>query len=457
MPDLTAQPSMHFSLQKTLQAHPWGLDSGHPWPSTLLQTAIHTFQNLGLCLLLFISFSVQAANWQTSVMEVDDTELTVFKVLPVGEVQAQILWIPSEYGILTQEKRLAEQLAEQGVATTFFDPFEALFLAPTSSALQKIPAGWISKLLEQNNYDYVIAGNQAGTLALSGLNDYFQQSRNAMGLILLNPDLLTQTPLPGEKGVYWPQVAQSNFPVFILQTELSPWRWQLPALQTEMGKSGSDVFMKVLPKVRDRFYFRSDANEFEQNFSQGFVSEIQQAMQALQPHLSQNRQTTNRQTTPHQATPPVKNTAKSLELQPYQGEQNLTLRLPDTNGKTLNLNDYQGKVVLVNFWASWCPPCVHEMPSMAALKSQLGEERFEILAVNLGESKADIATFMQAHPLNFPVLLDETGQTAKSWKVMAYPSSFVIDKAGKIRYALFGATDWQDDSHVKKLNALLAE
>lgn len=297
----------------------------------------------------------------------------------------------------------------------------------------------------------MIAGNQAGVLALSGLNRYFQQSRQAIGVILLNPDLLTQTPQPGEAGVYWPQVAHSNLPTFVLQGELSPWRWQLPALQTELSQNGSDVFVKMLPKVRDRFYFRPDANEVEQAFSQGFVSEIQLAMQALQPYLSQNRQAAKTNTIDR----PVNNTAKSLELQPYQGEQNLAFNLPDTHGKSLGLKDYQGKVVLVNFWASWCPPCVHEMPSMAGLKSQLGAENFEILAVNLGESKADIARFMQAHPLNFPVLLDETGQTAKDWKVMAYPSSFVVDKAGQIRYALFGATDWQSASHIKTLNNLI--
>ena len=445
--------TMDDSLQKTQQAHPWELGSGHPWPSTLLLTAIHAVQLLCCVTLIAMCSSVQAATWQTQTLEMEDTELTLLKVVPVGEVEAQILWVPSEYGILPQEKRIAEQLAEQGIASTFFDPFEALFLAPTASALQQIPAGWISKLLEQQKVDYVIAGNQAGVLALSGLNDYFQQSRKATGVILLNPDLLTQTPQPGEAGVYWPQVAQSNLPIFVLQGELSPWRWQLPALQTELGKSGSDVFMKVLPKVRDRFYFRPDANAFEQSFSQHFVSEFQMAMQALAPYLSQNRQVV----LSAEVTPPVKNTAKSLELQPYHGAQNLPLSLKDTDGNTRRLEDYAGKVVLVNFWASWCPPCVHEMPSMAGLKSQLGAESFEILAVNLGESKADIATFMQAHPLNFPVLLDETGQTAKAWKVMAYPSSFVIDKNGNIRYALFGATDWQEDSHVKKLNALLKE
>lgn len=410
--------------------------------------------------LWLLSVSVYANdsfNWQNQALEIDDIELSISQVVPTGEVAKKILWVPSEYGVLPQQKRIAEQLAQQSVATTFFDPFEALFLAPTSSALQKIPAGWISKILEQNTFDYVVAGNKAGVLALTALRDFYQTAKPSMGVILLNPDLLTQTPAPGEKAVYWPQVSQTNLPVFILQGELSPWRWQLASVQSELGKGGAEVFLKMLPKVRDRFYFRPDANSFEQQFSQKFSKDIELAMQALTPYLTENRQVLKSAELdrPVKMSSQQEKSNQSLELQVYRGAQNLPLSLQDMQSKTFDLSSYRGKVVLVNFWASWCPPCVHEMPLMAGLKSQLGSKNFEILAVNLGEAKADIEKFMQAHPLNFPVLLDETGQTAQSWKVMAYPSSFVVDKTGKIRYALFGATDWQADTHVNKLKSLI--
>ncbi|WP_321275801.1 TlpA disulfide reductase family protein [Thiomicrorhabdus indica] len=411
-------------------------------------------------ILWLLSVSVYANdsfNWQNQALEIDDIELSISQVVPTGEVAKKILWVPSEYGVLPQEKRIAEQLAQQGVATTFFDPFEALFLAPTSSALQKIPAGWISKILEQKPFDYVVAGNKAGVLALAALRDFYQTAKPPVGVILLNPDLLTQTPAPGEKGIYWPHVSQTNLPVFILQGELSPWRWQLASVQSELGKGGAEVFLKMLPKVRDRFYFRPDANAFEQQFSQQLSKDIQLAMQALTPYLTENRQVLKSAELdrPVKMSSQQEKSNQSLELQVYRGAQNLQLSLQDMQSKTFDLSSYRGKVVLVNFWASWCPPCVHEMPSMAGLKSQLGSKNFEILAVNLGEAKADIEKFMQAHPLNFPVLLDETGQTAQSWKVMAYPSSFIVDKTGQIRYALFGATDWQSDTHVNKLKSLI--
>lgn len=317
MRELSARSGMHYTLHKSLQAHPWGLDSGHPWPSTLVQTVIHTIQNLGVWLLIFISFSVQAASWQTSVLAVDDTELTVFKVLPTGKISKRVLWIPSEYGVLPEEKRLAEQLAKAGVVTTFFDPFEALFLAPTSSALQKIPAGWVAKLLNSAKFDFVIAGNQGAALALKGLQAYYQTPQKTVGVILLNPDLLTETPLPGEPAIYQPVVSRTNLPVMIVQGELSPWRWQLPVLQTELMKGGAQAFFKILPQVRDRFYFRPDANDVEKQMASTSNHEILQAMQLLSPLLTSKVQAAKSPVIERQQ--PVEK-IKTASLQRYQGE-----------------------------------------------------------------------------------------------------------------------------------------
>jgi peroxiredoxin len=141
----------------------------------------------------------------------------------------------------------------------------------------------------------------------------------------------------------------------------------------------------------------------------------------------------------------------------YKGEQNRRLVLQDMDGKTINLKDYRGKVVLLNFWASWCPPCVHEMPSMAALKTQLKGQDFEILAANLAEDKAAINAFVKSHPVNFPILLDPKGSAVKEWKVFAYPSSYLIDKKGQIRYALFGGYEWTSPAAMHAIEQLLKE
>ena len=416
-------------------------------------------------LLLFLSYSNAYAQaeieWRETVLEVADTEIPVWQVrLPNGsDIHSQLLWVPSEYGVLPAEKKIAEQLAEQGVAVTFFDPFEVLFLAPTSSALKQVPSEWLESLIngvafEGDTFNALVASNQASALAIKALNEYFYQKRLAIGLILINPDLMTHTPVPGEEANYWPQVSQLNLPTVVLQAELSPWRWQLPALQKKLSQGGAEVFLKLLPSLRDRFYFRPDADNYEQQYTQKFAKDLLQAMDLIKPYLHEFRQTQVALASSDETSQPV---SKQLSLKPYQGQQALRLQLPDTHNRPQHLSDYVGKVVLVNFWASWCPPCVHEMPSMAALKSQLQDQGFEILAVNLGEDPKAIAQFTQEHALNFPVLLDQQGEAVQEWKVMAYPSSYIVDKQGQIRYALFGAIDWQGEDSFQKLQKLLEE
>ena len=131
--------------------------------------------------------------------------------------------------------------------------------------------------------------------------------------------------------------------------------------------------------------------------------------------------------------------------------------LVDMSGNTHTLSSYRGKVVMVNFWATYCGPCIKEIPSMASLKQKLGEESFEILAIDMAEEKADVAAFMQRHNINvnFPILLDVEGNVIEQWMVSAVPSTFIVGPKGKIHYALYGAIEWDSDEIVETLNGLM--
>ncbi|NPA71661.1 MAG: TlpA family protein disulfide reductase, partial [Gammaproteobacteria bacterium] len=85
------------------------------------------------------------------------------------------------------------------------------------------------------------------------------------------------------------------------------------------------------------------------------------------------------------------------------------------------------------------------------------DQSFEILAVNLGEERAEVVKFLETHPVNFPILMDGEGNAVKIWQVFAYPSTYVIDQQGQIRYALFGGTEWDEGHHLDKIAALLQE
>jgi peroxiredoxin len=117
--------------------------------------------------------------------------------------------------------------------------------------------------------------------------------------------------------------------------------------------------------------------------------------------------------------------------------------LPDLDGQMVGLADYKGKVVLLNIWATWCPPCVEEMPSMEKLYQELKGEGFEILAVSIDESGAqDVLPFMKKHKLSFPALIDLKGTIKGLYQATGVPESFIIDKDGILIEKVIGPRNW---------------
>ena len=390
----------------------------------------------------------------------DETTVNVEVVEPVKAPVARLLWLPSEYGLLPQERALAEQLAQSGVESWLPQLFEAYFLSPSPSAVKAIPDEAVRVLLSRARADgvpvYVVGTDRGAILALKAWQG--EQRRGPIrhaALLLINPNLYVATPKPGMEAVYWPEASRLNAPVYVFQAELSPWRWRLDGLLAQLMRGGSDVFIHVLPKVRDRFYFRPDATAVEREAAKRFPAQIARAMALLTPWMAQPRSLPAAE--PVAPVAPEAQAGKTATLTPYDGPQYPPLVLKTLDGRTLDMRDLKGKVVLVNFWASWCPPCVHEMPSMAALKQALQDQPFEILAINLAEEKPAIEAFLKKHPVNFPVLLDPTGTAVKRWRVFAYPSSYLLDKQGRIRYAAFGALDWNGAEARAVIDRLLAE
>ncbi|MFN3564603.1 MAG: TlpA family protein disulfide reductase [Burkholderiaceae bacterium] len=132
-----------------------------------------------------------------------------------------------------------------------------------------------------------------------------------------------------------------------------------------------------------------------------------------------------------------------VELKPWTGAPVAPpIELNTLDGTPLALADLRGKVVVVNFWATWCEPCVEEMPSMQRLREKLRGEPFEILAVNYQEGAPRIRAFLQKIPVDFPIVRDTDGSVARAWNARVFPSSYVIGADGRIRYALVGSIDW---------------
>ncbi len=130
--------------------------------------------------------------------------------------------------------------------------------------------------------------------------------------------------------------------------------------------------------------------------------------------------------------------------------------LPDLDGKMVSLTDYRGRVVLLNIWATWCAPCVKEMPSMEKLYQELKDEKFVILAASIDESGADVVRpFMKNHKLSFPALIDSAGTLNDLYRISGVPESFIIDKQGRILEEIIGPRDWAAPKALQYFRSLI--
>ncbi len=132
--------------------------------------------------------------------------------------------------------------------------------------------------------------------------------------------------------------------------------------------------------------------------------------------------------------------------------------LRDLNGETRSLSDYQGQVVFLNFWATWCKPCKEEMPSMERLHQALEKEfsdGFVMLAVSIDKSADDIPAFMAKHKLTFPVLHDRWGKVDRIYKIMGVPETYIIDQTGVLVEKVIGPRDWDAAQNIQGMLDLL--
>ncbi len=140
---------------------------------------------------------------------------------------------------------------------------------------------------------------------------------------------------------------------------------------------------------------------------------------------------------------------------PWTQPHTPALALKDTAGRPQTLADYRGKVVLVNFWATWCEPCRDEMASMRTLRQRLAGQPFEIVTVNYGESEAKVTAYFKSAGLDFPALLDPNQEAPRAWRVRVLPASFLVGRDGRVRYSVIGEIDWSTDEVLKTVRTLL--
>jgi thiol-disulfide isomerase/thioredoxin len=150
--------------------------------------------------------------------------------------------------------------------------------------------------------------------------------------------------------------------------------------------------------------------------------------------------------------PPLSHSLTVLEPSPAP-----ELKFKDLEGRMHDLAELGGKVVLINFWATWCPPCRREMPSMERLAQALKGEPFVVLAVDVGEDADTIESFTSQldTTLTFPILLDTRGRSMQAWKVSGLPTTFLVDKQGRIVASAIGGREFDHPEIVKTVRELI--
>ncbi len=389
------------------------------------------------------------------------------------------IWLLNQYGENKRADSLAAELANKGASVWQVDLLDALMLERTAEAIRNMDGGPVASLLETAVSNgrrpiVLVASDRMAVPLLKGLREWqlrvqsgttgkTADQRAVAGGVVFFPNLYRGTPVAGEDPELMEIVAATNMPLMIMQPALGSNRSRLSGLLKTLHAAGSPAFSWLVPEVRDYYLLQTEKPR----------SESLQAMAGKVPMPVEQaiRQTPNQLLAAARLLAASQKPAKPLAMRenaqkasapayglierPRQPAPNFSLT--DAYGKTENLSQSQGRITLVNFWATWCPPCVHEIPSMNRLAAAYDKKDFGIVSINFKEDPEHVLAFLKRVDVDFPVLLDRDGAVSGRWRVFAFPSTFLLDQNGHIRYSVNTAIEWDTDEAKAVIDSLLKE
>jgi thiol-disulfide isomerase/thioredoxin len=371
------------------------------------------------------------------------------------------IWLLNQYGERQRADQMATQLARRGAAVWRVDLLDSLLLERTGEAIRNIDGEPVAALLREavrggKRPIVLVACDRMAAPLLRGLRAWQEgggDNAAVAGAVLFFPNLYRGTPVAGEAPELLGIVGATNLPVMVMQPELGAHRGRLDGLLRTLRGGGSPAYAWFVPGVRDYYLMHVEKPKSESLDAMGPVpAEVERALRATPERLM--RAAGLLAATPRASGPAGVALAQDRASAPAYGlierprRPAPELALLDARGKRFAAGDLRGRVTLVNFWATWCPPCVHEIPSMNRLAAAYDPREFALVSVNFRESPAHVRDFMRRVAVDFPVLLDEDGAASTRWGVVAFPSSFLLDREGHIRYSVNTAIEW-DSAEVK--------
>ena len=367
-----------------------------------------------------------------------------------------MLWFAPESGLQETHRSMAKRLSKQQVEVWMTNLMDSLFMPNGTGSIRQLDGRYVADMIvyahKKTGKKIVVVGDSyASVIALTGARRW-QEKQVAepylVGAVLFSPYTFASIPPLGQLPTYLPIVSATNIPIMIYQAQNSAIIGQYDTLLTKLRQHGSPVYTHFVPGVMSLFYQQEPTAQMKQQARLLPVN-----IRKMLPLLEKN---------PLPAKPiplQVSNHAASgidIQLKPFRGNADpIAIKLPDTQGNIISKSNFKGKVTLINFWATWCTPCIKEIPSLNRLKQKMKGMPFELISINYAEDKETIKQFMQQVHVNFPVLLDHDGEFALQWKVITYPSTFVIGPEGKIRFGVNAAIEWDNPELIAKIKLLL--
>ncbi|MGD8348504.1 MAG: TlpA disulfide reductase family protein [Gammaproteobacteria bacterium] len=386
----------------------------------------------------------------------NDIDFSVTRYAADGEYL--LLWLAPEYGYHEGHRQLARRLPDQGIEVWQVDMLENLFLPRGAGSMRQLDGVHVADLIAEahraSGKKIALAGDSYASLAvLAGAREWQRRSQDRdylVGAVLFTPYTFASIPSLGLDPEYMPVVDATNIPLLIFQAQKSAVLYRFDELLERLRKNGSPIYTSMLPDVMSLFFKETPTAAMREG-----AARIAQDLRRMLPLLALHP-------VPADPVPMRSGTLTDSGIDIYLKEFAADIRparldLESIDGERIVKDDFTGQVTLINFWASWCAPCREEIPSLNRLRQKMAGRPFELISINYAEDRETVAEFMQRVPIDFTVLLDVDGEQAGNWRVISYPSTFVIGPRGRIRYGVNAAIDWNDPDLIDKLEMLMNE
>ncbi|MET0028950.1 MAG: TlpA disulfide reductase family protein [Candidatus Thiodiazotropha sp.] len=402
--------------------------------------------------LLFLSGLVMAD--ELPIEDRDGNEITIQKQPADGDLL--VIWFVDHAEPREPFDNLLSQLSRDGIEIWRVDLLAAYFLPRSSETVRTLPGDGVAAVISAahrlSDKRILLASYDRMPLPmLRGVRLWQQQAESSrlLGALLYYPNLFGPAPLAGQDPLVDPILQATNIPLVIYQPELGSQRWRLQQVMQPLWQGGAPAYVYLVPGVRDWFFMgEGDHGPGEKSATDAVPQQMAAFASLLATH-----------TVPKEAMPlPDQDMTKGeirtlVSLSQPQPISPFTLQTIE--GSPYDSASLSGKVVLLNFWATWCPPCVEELPSLNRLQQRYSGSDLRVVSIDFRETPEEMKAFLQRTPVEFPVLMDQDGKVSLAWRVFSFPSSFIIDRTGHIRYSANRAIDWNSPEVWDAIDPLL--